>query len=707
MSHAGNIPLVRLVMPLVMGIIAWLVVRLPVPPLLFWSFFLNIILLWVALIPFSKAHYSHRWIFGLLFQLLFFMTGYFHAQNHHQLARKDHFSHYTDQEGHIKLRILHPVSPKANSFQVMTRVEELAGDSMQRRVSGRLLLYLRKDSAAARLRYGDVLVIENFYNQVQPPGNPGEFNYRAFLTYQNVFHQAFRDSGQWFVIQENHGHWLISKALLARQRALQTLHHHLGPGHEYAVVSALLLGQREELDQNLQREFAGAGAMHILCVSGLHVGIIYLVLKFLLSFLKKLPAGMFIQTVAIVLLLWFYAAITGFLPPVLRACTMFSFVALGQNLKRSTNIYNTLAASALVLVLVDPFIITRIGFQLSYIAVTGIVSLQPWLYKKICFNNYLASRAWAIITVSLAAQLATAPLVLYYFHQFPNYFLLTNLLVIPLAGFVIYSAILTLLLSPLPFLSILAGKLLFWLTSLMHGFVRFVEALPYATSSGLFINLGETLMISAFIIGLMAWMISFKRRTILVTLIVLMAFSISIAWRTIQNDRQRQVVIYQVDKSLAIDFYSGKQCVFLSCDALQEQDDRLHFHLSGHRLARGITLPGHWVMTTHRQPFENDWMYREGPFVRFYGISFYILDHDMTKEQVPVQGVAVDYLIVSKNPAVDLNDVLQVFHPGQVVFDSSCSPWKISQWEQCCMEAGIPCHTLSSQGALVIHVPWG
>jgi competence protein ComEC len=374
-------------------------------------------------------------------------------------------------------------------------VKKLIDDEGELKVSGRLMLYLQKDSLAASVKYGDYLLIENNFQEISDPKNPGEFNYRRFLSYSNIFHQAYRTSGQWQPTGRNQGFFLVRWSLAMRHKALQTFEDHHLSGREFAVVSALLLGFREYLDEDLRREFAGAGAMHILCVSGLHVGIIFLVLKFLLSFLNKVPRGRIVQTVLVILLIWFYAAITGFSPSVLRASTMFSFVALGHSFRRTTSIYNTLAASAFLLMIIDPYIITRIGFQLSYLAVISIVALQPFFYQQLVFKNYLLDKAWAILTVSLAAQLATGPLSLFYFHQFPNYFLLTNLIVIPLASLIIYSALATLVLTPIPFVGMVAGKVLFGFVYALHQSVKFIEGLPYSTSSNVFINLPETLAI--------------------------------------------------------------------------------------------------------------------------------------------------------------------------------------------------------------------
>ena len=206
-------------------------------------------------------------------------------------------------------------------------------------------------------------------------------------------------------------------------------------GKQLKVASALLLGYRENLDKELVKSYASAGAMHVLAVSGLHVGILYLLLTRIFSFLKKVKKvknGKFILTILIVSFLWFYAIMTGLSASVMRATTMFSFIVIGNELlNRKTSIYNTLAVSAIILMIINPFIVYQVGFQLSYVAVVGIVYLQPKLNRLFYSRYKLVRGVWAITCVSLAAQIATFPLSLHYFHQFSTYFFISNLIVIP------------------------------------------------------------------------------------------------------------------------------------------------------------------------------------------------------------------------------------------------------------------------------------
>lgn len=703
MNHFAHIPLARLLVPFTAGIIACLTGRIHFSILTFLSVYLLLALLWLLGRKYFLAHYARRWIFGTWAAACLLVAGYHISQSHHQLSRADHFSHSHDKGGYLLLKVREPVSEKANSWQVIATVKKVITDEGEQKVSGRLMLYLQKDSLAASVRYGDFLLIENNFQEVGDPKNPAEFNYRRFLSYSNIFHQAYRASGQWQPTGRNEGFFLVRWSLAMRHKALKTFEDHHLSGREFAVVSALLLGFREYLDEDLRREFAGAGAMHILCVSGLHVSIIFLVLKFLLSFLNKVPRGRIVQTVLVILLIWFYAAITGFSPSVLRASTMFSFVALGQSFRRTTSIYNTLAASAFLLMIIDPYIITRIGFQLSYLAVISIVALQPFFYQQLFFKNYFLDKAWAILTVSLAAQLATGPLSLFYFHQFPNYFLLTNLIVIPLASLIIYSALATLLLTPIPFVGMIAGKMLFGIVYALHQSVKFIEGLPYSTSSNVFINLPETLGIFMVLLFLSLFLMQQRSMALRLALGVFLLVSVSISVRSIQNLRNDKLVVYHVNNACAIDFVSGKESVFLMCETLQGDPRKVDFHLKENRVQHGIrsVLPA--SLASSEKPFVNGNLYRRGPFIRFGQLNLFLLDQSPLRE-IPEPSMPLHYLIVSQNSRIDPQHALDALQPQKVIIDASSTFWNTRRWEEACQEAGIEVWPVRTKGAYVAAV---
>lgn len=226
-------------------------------------------------------------------------------------------------------------------------------------------------------------------------------------------------------------------------------------GDEYSVAAAILLGYDDELPPELRQNYVTAGSMHVLCVSGLHVGIIFLVFSTILSFLDKYGAVFKILKFCILLLImWTYAFIAGLAPSILRATIMISFIVIGKIIKRNGVIINSIAASAFVILAIEPEDLFNIGFQLSYAAVIGIVVLQRPIYNVFYIKNKILDKIWELTSVTLAAQFATAPFTIFYFNQFPLYFWLSNLFMTPLSTVVIIGGMIMLLVSFIPYLNL-------------------------------------------------------------------------------------------------------------------------------------------------------------------------------------------------------------------------------------------------------------
>lgn len=702
MLKKSYMPLPRLILPFCTGIVVYLVGGLTVPQVLLQWGAAALLIISVLMIKASRDGGGFDWLYGLMIFILLFLAGHMHAQQHDQQLDAHHFSHHTRPGGHLLVRVIEPVSERTNVYRTIVKVEMLGDDSLVYLTSGKLMVYFEKDSAVSSIRYGDVLVINNRYDPLSPPQNPNAFDYRRYLSRKNIFHSAYVQSGHWYFTGERSGHFIVRWALFFRAKALEVFHENHLSGREFAVVSALLLGYREYLDDDLRREFAGAGAMHVLCVSGLHVGIIFMVLKSLFSLLNRLPGGAFLRTICIVAFIWLYAAITGFSPSVLRASVMFSFVAVGQSFNRRTNIYNTLAASAFVLVIADPFIITLIGFQLSYLAVISIVALQPPLYDLLKIRNNLLDKAWSIITVSIAAQAATGPLAIYYFNQFPNYFLLTNLVVIPLSGGIIYASLLTLALSPIPYAGVLMGKLLSYVVAIMHHAVRFIEGLPSSTTTGVYISLPETILVFAILIAMCMFLLHEKRSALLLTLALLALLMASYSMRSVSNASQHHFVVYNASRATAVDFFAGPELTMLACNNMIGDPRKQAFTVVGHRLRQGHKKATYQVPLASEDTLTvTKYWGRKGDFIFFDNKTMLLIDSPEAVSKYSRMGddVLIDYVLIVQNPRVKIGTLLKTLRPGLVIIDASNSLWNASRWVGECHDAGVQVWNVRTQGA--------
>ncbi|MGB0918068.1 MAG: ComEC/Rec2 family competence protein, partial [Flavobacteriales bacterium] len=452
---------------------------------------------------------------------------------------------------------------------------------------GKVLLYFKKDSASEGLKYGEQILVRTKLERVKGMGNPNEFNYTRYLRFHNISYRGYVKTGAWSSLSEGSpglkGWFLDVRSILIGLLKESGL-----DGNELSVASALILGFRTDLDKELMSAYAGAGATHVLAVSGLHVGIVYMILNFLLRFLNRFRYGKLIRTFLLVTFLFSYAALTGLSASVFRAATMFSFVAVGSALTRNTNIFNTLAASAFVLILYEPMIIMQVGFQLSYAAVIGIVLIQPRLFNLYVFNNRFADWAWSITCVSVAAQIATFPLGLLYFHQFPNLFLVSNLLVIPAAAGILYLGFSLFIASLWKPALLFFGFLLKWLIKCLNKVVVWIEQIPNSVLSGIDISTMEALIIYVLIGSVLVFIILEKRQGIYAAISLSILFMLLQVKEVHSQKTQRFTSIYNVKGETAIALVNGTELTFLASADMLQNEQAILFHVRHHWWNKGI-----------------------------------------------------------------------------------------------------------------------
>lgn len=703
-NNFSHIPLCRLILPFIAGILAFLAVGLFFSLEYFLLVYFLIIAGWIISVYTIKLTYSRRWYFGFFATSVFFISGYHISQNHYQIANNGHFSKIDQGAGHLVIQLTEEVSEKANSFQVVARVQKIIRNDSVFQVNGRMILYLQKDSLAALLKYGDLILVENNYQEISAPKNPYQFNFQRFLAYKNIYHQTYRKSGEWEMLGVNQGNVLKATSLRLRRSALDAFKENNLTGDEYAVVSALLFGYTEYLNEDLMQEYSGSGAMHLLSVSGLHVGIIYMALKFMLSFLNGFKQSRFLKSFLTVLFIWFYAAITGFSPSVLRAGTMFTFLAIGQNLGRNNNIYNTLAGSAFFLLAYDPYLITQIGFQLSYLAVIAIVALQPPLQNLVKTKFKILDWLWALTTVSIAAQLVTGPIALYYFDQFPNYFLITNLVVVPLSTLIIYLSIATLGLSWVPWIADFLGQIVGFLVYAMNQSVKFIEALPYSTFSGVHISFLETLCLLALGLFFGRYFLLQKSRAHFVAgLATVLLLLISISAGNLQTERNSKFIVYHVPRATAFEFTKGRKSVFFGCEMVESNSRNKGFHINPFRVTEGIDTTLYLPAKDIPQGFYLGSVIARENLLRLGNVNVFWM-HPDTPERLVTPGLRIHYLLVSQNPRNLPEEIIRTLKPEMVILDSSNNRWTIEKWAEASAQANIPVWPVAVRGAYLANL---
>jgi len=381
----SRIPLVRLIIPYIAGIILAAGAGLSISP--------GIRVLWVfAILVFVGGifygvlfSYRSRWLFGSFIILFVFSCGYLFT-GRMKTKGDNALAEIPVAERLYLARLDESFTMRERSCRGMLTLISVRDSIAWRDVNVKAMVYTERDSSLLQFTEGTYVLIMARIEEVKPPANPGEFNYKEYLARKGIFHSTYLKSGQWYVSDSSAELELLQYASSLRRSLLEKLYKNGITGGHFGISSALLLGEDSQLHADIRDVYARAGAMHILCVSGLHVGVIFIVLNSIFGFLKRFRPGRLLFPVLPDACIWFYALITGLAPPVVRASCMISFFILGNSMGRQKNVYNTLAASALLMLFLDPYVLFGAGFQLSYTAVLGIVSLQKPLNSLFYFK---------------------------------------------------------------------------------------------------------------------------------------------------------------------------------------------------------------------------------------------------------------------------------------------------------------------------------
>ena len=603
----------------------------------------------------------------------------------------NHFSKYNSSSSIV--RLTEDVINKEKSNKSEVEVIAMKLDSNWVITCGKAIVYFKKDSFSDNLKFGSKLLLNSPWDIIGLPTNPAQFNYRNYLYNSGIIAQQYVNDNKWKILNVSKSSSIRKYAFIYQKKLLDILKSNFD-GDELSVLSALLLGYKDLLDREIIMTYASSGAMHILAVSGLHVGIIFMVLNFLLSFMNRIKFGNYFKAIILIGFLWIYALITGMSPSVLRATTMFSFIIIGGALKRDTNIYNTLAASAFVLLIYNPFIILQVGFQLSYAAVLGIVYLQPKLHNLYRPSFWLLDKVWEISAVSIAAQIATFPLGMFYFHQFPNYFLLSNLFVIPLATFIIGFGVFLFLISwylPLSNLIVLVlNKLLLFL----NFSVDWVQSLPHSLTVGVSVYKMETFLIYLIIILFIPAVIkrSFKLIKIAISLSVLLVIYQIYEKVTLQN--QQYFIVYDVKGEQAIDFVDGSNNYFIADENLANDQSKMRFHIHHFRWERRV-LESNLVSVDF---LANNYL-RAGNHIKFFDKKILLWDKDF-KKPTNLATLQLDYIIVSEKANINLENI----NCKLLIIDSSVDYYKEEAIKKECLKWDIPFYNTKTEGAYLFEI---
>ncbi|NOU61175.1 ComEC/Rec2 family competence protein [Marinifilum caeruleilacunae] len=552
-------PFLRILLPLIFGILATESFDLSIG-------FVQIVLisgllLNMAFVVIGRIRRSRelRLLHGMLVFLIIANLAAFRVQT----VKKEMYITSTDENRNYLLELSENPNEKTKFYSCLAKIRSSIYNDVQRKETANVILYFRKDSLVKGLKTGDRILVDSKLNRVKNAGNPNEFDYAAYLKNRHVLYASYVESNKW-IKKDGHAHWnLKAMAWQWRDQLLQIYREQGIKDEAFDILAALTLGYKAGLDPEVKKAWGDAGAMHVLAVSGLHVGIIYLVTSFILSFLLKIRYGRWFRALLLLTVLCMYALLTGLSPSVLRATCMFAFIVIGESMRRKGGIFNSLAASAFFLLLHDPYLIYSVGFQFSYLAVAGIVLLQPRFDRLILIQNTILNKFWQLTTVGLSAQIATFPLSIYYFNQFPSYFLLSGYVVILMAGILIYLSALLLFLSKIDFISHLLAWILQTSVELLHQIMIWIHNLPGAVVRNLFYSFYDVILLYLIICAVIFILIVKRKKAVFALIVLLIVYQIPNAIQNFQSEK-KEIIVFNAGKNSLIALRQARNVFYLN-----------------------------------------------------------------------------------------------------------------------------------------------
>lgn len=634
-----NIPFLRLTIALVIGIVVGYYFTIDVKL----CFAVLSVFLVLLIILINNYKYSYSLFFGLGIQLFFIFLGILVTQ---QYNKKPVFY----EKGNFSAVVLETPQEKPNSWKSLIQIEGVYYNDSIKHTKELSIAYFAKSPNVKELKAGDVILFSNVPQLITNNNNPYEFDYKKYLARKKIYRQVYLPEDQWTKTNQS----VLSLRCVAeqiRENLLKIYRKQPIDENEFEILSALTLGYTRELDPETRRVFSSSGAVHVLSVSGQHVAIIFWVITLLFGFLKNRKSGRTVFMIISISALWFFAFITGLSPAVMRASAMFTIFVVGDSMHRNSNIYNSFTASAFIILLVNPNNLFDIGFQLSYIAVFGIVYLQPKLEKLITVKGKFIKFFWSLITVSIAAQVATFPVTTYYFGQFPTYFWLTNIFVIPAVMVLVPIGILLLFVSKIYILSYFISLLLNYMIKITYFLLKLIDQLPYSVLE-ISINQIQFIFIIAIAGSIFIYLNFQKVYLIKASLFFALLLSISAFTTVTKRINHKELIVYNTAKNPAIHLINGKKNYIISEEKIKEEE-KYYFPGTSTKRKLGLNPPVFLIST---DTFTDEGIILKNRLIFFEGktLSLHKNVSDFNKTKLP------DFIINPGNTNIKSDDIESV-----------------------------------------------
>lgn len=681
-------PFIRLLLPFIAGIILQWQLQFPSKTILI-ALALTIAFLLLYMFLSLRLRYRLKIWNGLAGTFALLLLGSFQVYIKDVRHNENWFGNRYSNNTFITVTVDEPLVAKTNSYKAVASVNRVLAYDSSLYSKGKVILYFKRDSILKDLQYGNQLVIGKSLQEIKNSGNPANFDYKRYSLFQGITHQVYLQPGEFVVLptlKTNAFHKMIFKS---RQWVLNILRKFIKGEKERGLAEALLIGYKDDLDKNLVESYSNAGVVHVIAISGLHLGLIYWLLLLFTRPLKKIKQLAWLRLLLILTCLWLFSLLAGAQPSVLRSAIMFSCIATGEVLYRKTSIYNTLALSAFILLFINPFWLWDVGFQLSYAAVLSIIIFFKPIYNWFYIPNKAVDFFLKLNAVTLAAQLLTLPVSIYHFHQVPTLFLVTNMVAVPASSIILIGEILLCTIFFTEPVAYFLGNILSRLIFFMNSYIEWFDKLSFSIWNGLSITIVQSVLLIAMVFGFCFWLMEKRKSYLWVFTFSMLLFLIAHTASLVETRQQKKLIVYNVPRHKAIDVIVGNYYSFIGDSALLADDFQRNFHLQPSRI---------FHRTVFKPIFPID--VKE---IKLDQTTICLIDTSFLLKQQERKSL-IDVLILSKNPKLDVPALAASFDIGQVVIDGSVPAWKARLWKRACDSLQIPCYDVNEKGAFVVNL---
>ncbi|MGY8847388.1 MAG: ComEC/Rec2 family competence protein [Bacteroidia bacterium] len=509
---------------------------------------------------------------------LVFLSGIIITHFYRDINFDNHFSHTDRPITLVLARVVNnpEIKPKSIGCElslVKAYDAKGAGESIQGVAQG----YFEIDSTSQLLRYGDYILVHNNFSDVRPSLNPHQFDFKKYYENKNIYQQGYFKGGDWKNLKTNQTNPLFALSYRWQASLRKLFDQYFLDDQVKGVAQAIVFGYKEDLDDDWLKAFSKTGTIHVLAVSGLHVGIIFILLGGMLRIRQSKGRWLIAKSLLAIFILFLYCLITGFAPSVARASLMFTVVILARAFNRNSNIYNTLTFAAFVLLLFNPLNLYNVGFQFSFLAVIGIVYYKDAFRRWLPQNSWLGDKVVTLTSVSIAAQITTFPIGLYYFHQYPNFFMFSNLIVIPCITIILYSGIFFVALgSWIPilasFFSSVSETYILFIAKVVH----FIQDVPYAFFDNVHITFSQMICIYLIIIlGTITWVNKWQNGVYLTAIAAVLFLVADLQYNRSISDTE--MILFDVRNETLIGFKQNGFVTFLASEGIYKDQSKIDF----------------------------------------------------------------------------------------------------------------------------------